>query len=129
MTNGCASVRTGANAALNATGEASERQGDIAVVLARVPQGGLRLFPSVETLERSVSGRKFLSEGAANPELERLIIEAQQRFDLMTPEQKKDMRDAQRKSWVVGEFMLSHPEVTREYAEEIYQNVVLGIGL
>ena len=28
---------------------------------------------------------------------------------------------AQRKSWVIGNFMLDHPEVTREYAEEIYK--------
>lgn len=30
---------------------------------------------------------------------------------------------AQRKSWVIGEFMLQHPDVTREYAEEIYAKV------
>ncbi|MDP2410330.1 MAG: hypothetical protein Q8M26_08595 [Pseudolabrys sp.] len=37
----------------------------------------------------------------------------------MTAEEKA----AQRKSWVIGNFMLDHPEVTREYAEEIYAKV------
>lgn len=63
------------------------------------------------------------------PDLERLLIESQQRFDAMTPEQKKDMRDAQRKSWVIGNFMLDHPEATRDQAEEVYQKVVEGVGL
>ena len=35
----------------------------------------------------------------------------------------KAEKDAQRKSWVVGEFMLSHPDVTREYAESVYAKV------
>ncbi len=35
----------------------------------------------------------------------------------------KEEKDAQRKSWVIGEFMLEHPEVTREYAEAVYQKV------
>jgi hypothetical protein len=38
---------------------------------------------------------------------------------VMTAEEK----GAQRKSWVIGEFMLEHPEATREYAEEIYAKV------
>ena len=62
-------------------------------------------------------------------DLEKLLVAAQKRFDAMTPEQQRAMRDAQRKSYVVGEFMLAHPEATREYAEEIYEKVVLGIGL
>ena len=36
----------------------------------------------------------------------------------------KAERDAQRKSWVVGEFMLAHPEVTRQYAEKVFFEVV-----
>lgn len=35
----------------------------------------------------------------------------------------KEEKDAQRKSWVIGNFMLDHPEVSREYAEEIYKKV------
>lgn len=61
--------------------------------------------------------------------LEQAIIEAQKRYDAMTTEQKKVTRDAQRKSWVIGEHMLSHPELTWEEAEEIYEKVILGIGL
>ena len=35
---------------------------------------------------------------------------------VMTAEEKA----AQRKSWVIGNFMIDHPEVTREYAEAVY---------
>lgn len=65
----------------------------------------------------------------ARHDLDELLIQAQKRFDAMTPEQKREMREAQRKSWVIGNFMLDHPEATREYAEEIYEKVVLGVGL
>lgn len=65
----------------------------------------------------------------ARPDLEQLLIDAQRRFDAMSPEKKREMREAQRKSWVIGNFMLDHPDATREHAEEIYEKVVLGIGL
>lgn len=37
----------------------------------------------------------------------------------MTPAQE----EAQRRSWVVGEMMLSHPDMSRERAERIYDEV------
>lgn len=64
-----------------------------------------------------------------NRDIEQLLINAQRKFDALTPEQKKEMREAQRKSWVIGNFMLDHPEATCEEAEEIYQKVVEGVGL
>lgn len=64
-----------------------------------------------------------------NPGLEQALIDAQRKWDAMSPEARKEMREAQRKSWVIGNFMLDHPEATREDAEEIYQKVVEGIGL
>lgn len=60
---------------------------------------------------------------------ESLLIEAQRRFDAMSPQEKGAMREAQRKSWVIGETLLSHPNMTRAEAEELYEKVVLGIGL
>lgn len=65
----------------------------------------------------------------SDPYVERALIEAQKRWDAMTPEQRKEMRDAQRKSWVIGEMMIEHQDMTRDEAEEIYEKVVLGIGL
>jgi len=62
-------------------------------------------------------------------DIEELLIDAQKRWDALPPDQKRAIREAQKKSWVVGEFMLSHPDATREYAEEVYEKVVLGIGL
>ncbi len=55
------------------------------------------------------------------PDLDRLIKEAVAKFDALSPEQQREHRRAQRKSWVLGEMMLEHPEMTREQAEEIYQ--------
>jgi len=52
-----------------------------------------------------------------NPKLLELLEKA--KTHVMTKEEK----DAQRKSWVIGNFMLDHPEVSREYAEEIYKKV------
>jgi hypothetical protein len=62
-------------------------------------------------------------------EIEQLLCEAQKVWDRMTPAQRKEMRDAQRKSFVIGEMLLEHPDMSRVYAEEIYEKVVLGIGL
>lgn len=52
-----------------------------------------------------------------NPKLLELLEKA--KAHVMTKEEK----DAQRKSWVIGKLMLDHPEVSREYAEEIYKKV------
>ena len=55
---------------------------------------------------------------AARPELLSALEKAKNH--VMTKEEK----DAQRKSWVIGEFMLEHPDATREYAESVYKKVV-----
>jgi hypothetical protein len=36
----------------------------------------------------------------------------------------KGEREAQRRSWVIGEMMLEHPEMSREQAEAIYNRVM-----
>lgn len=53
-----------------------------------------------------------------NPELLALLEKAKNH--VMTKEEKA----AQRKSWVIGNFMLDHPEASREYAEDIYAKIV-----
>lgn len=58
--------------------------------------------------------------------LHETIQAALARYNALPPEDQRKMRAAQRKSWVVGEFMLSHPEVTRAYAEKIFDNIELG---
>ena len=54
---------------------------------------------------------------ATDPELLALLEKAKDH--VMTKAEK----DAQRKSWVIGEFMLEHPDATREYAEAVYAKV------
>lgn len=56
-------------------------------------------------------------------ELDALVKEAIKRFDALTPEQQAAHRRAQRKSWVIGNMLLDHPEMTREYAERIYDSL------
>ena len=58
------------------------------------------------------------------PELEELLRESVRRFKGMSPEAQAKMRAAQRKSWVIGEMMLEHPEMTRGYAERLYYEIV-----
>lgn len=44
-------------------------------------------------------------------------------FEALTPEQQAQHRAEQRRSWVVGELMLSNPDMTRERAEQIVDRV------
>lgn len=57
------------------------------------------------------------------PELMELIKWAQEKFDALSPEEQRAHREAQRKSWAIGEMMLEHPDLTREQAEELYKRV------
>lgn len=68
--------------------------------------------------------RKTLLETKDRPELVELLALAVAAYKAMTPEQRREMNAAQRKSWVIGEMMLDHPEMTREEAERIYESVV-----
>lgn len=67
--------------------------------------------------------RSALGPHIERPELDRLVKEAVARFDALSPQQQRKHRRAQRKSWVVGETMMSHPEMTRQQAEELYDDV------
>ena len=57
------------------------------------------------------------------PELTAKIRAAMEAFNAMSPEEQRAHRVAQRKSWVVGEMMLEHPEMTRAEAEAVYEKV------
>jgi len=56
---------------------------------------------------------------APHPELDALLAKAKDH--VMTPDEIR----AQRKSWVIGEMMLEHPEMTREEAERIYDTITV----
>lgn len=57
------------------------------------------------------------------PELAELLRKSKEIVAAMTPEQRREMHREQRKSWVIGEMMLQHPEMPREEAERIYNEV------
>jgi len=56
--------------------------------------------------------------------IEELVRDAVARYEAMTRDEQQAMRRAQRRSWVVGEMLLEHPEKTREEVERIYDEVV-----
>ena len=58
-------------------------------------------------------------------DLTKLAADAAARVRAMSPEQQAAMWRAQRESWVVGEMMLEHPEMTREQAKALYDKVVI----
>lgn len=60
------------------------------------------------------------------PDLQELLRKAVEAFNSLTPEQQIAHRREQRKSWVIGEMMLEHPEMTREEAEQIFLSVERG---
>lgn len=65
--------------------------------------------------------RRMLKPAPVRPELDALLERA--RHHVMTPEQKR----AQRRSWVIGEMGLAHPEMTREEIER-YVDAAIGEG-
>lgn len=52
--------------------------------------------------------------------LTELVRAATERFNALSPAEKRAHREAQKRSWVIGEMMLSHPEMTREQVERLY---------
>jgi hypothetical protein len=58
------------------------------------------------------------------PDLEALLEGSLAHFKAMSPEERRAMIARQRQSWVIGEMMLDHPEMTHERAEEIYESVI-----
>lgn len=59
------------------------------------------------------------------PELMMLLAKAKEAYAVLTPERKREHRAAQQKSWVIGNMMLDHPEITRDEAAHIYREMAL----
>lgn len=57
-----------------------------------------------------------------HPDLEALLERA--RNHVMTPEEKA----AQRRPWCIGELMLSHPDMTKERANELHSEAEQALG-
>lgn len=58
------------------------------------------------------------------PELAALIAEAQAKFAAMTPAEQARHNALQRRSWVRGEMMLEHPEMTEEQVNKLIDQVL-----
>lgn len=53
------------------------------------------------------------------PELDELVKQAVARFEALTPEQKREHRQALRRSWVRGELRLQYPNMTVDEANAL----------
>jgi len=62
--------------------------------------------------------RRMLKPAPARPDLEALLERG--RYHVMTPEEKR----LQRRSWVIGQMALSHPEMALEEIERIVDEVI-----
>lgn len=58
------------------------------------------------------------------PKVDELLMEAAAAYRRLPIEARKKMLADQRKSWVIGDLMLRHPEMTKEKAEELYAKVI-----
>jgi hypothetical protein len=56
-----------------------------------------------------------------------LISEAVKRFEALPIEEQVRIRREQQRSWVVGEMMLGHPEMTRLDADIVYDKMLAGV--
>jgi hypothetical protein len=56
-----------------------------------------------------------------------LISEAVKRFEALPIEEQVRIRREQQRSWVVGEMMLEHPEMTRLDADIVYDKMLAGV--
>lgn len=77
-------------------------------------------YLDIETMTISKVPASAPENGKTGPDLEALLERA--RNHVMTPAEIA----AQRRSWVIGELMLAHPEMSRPQAESIVDSVIQG---
>jgi hypothetical protein len=63
------------------------------------------------------------------PELTALIAKAKVKYDAMTPLEKAQMHHDQRRSWVRGEMMLEHENMTIDEANALIDKVENTLGV
>jgi NTP pyrophosphatase (non-canonical NTP hydrolase) len=106
-----------------------ETSNGIAMEVAHFEQAGKPIFdmdPETLVMTRRAatnSTRLTLYPAPELPELDRLIKESLSRFDALDQDEQSEHRHAQRKSLIIGEIMLAHPEMTREEAGRLYDSV------
>lgn len=103
------------------------RRGMVPAERMRLIQQAMRFAASHPGTHQSPAerARRFDEAVRLSPDLTDLLQRAVAAFNALTPEQQREHMAAQRKSWVVGELMLSNPEMTREAAAAIYDQVVM----
>jgi hypothetical protein len=67
-----------------------------------------------------------MSPLATSPELLALIAKARAQFEAMSPAERAAMLQAQRRSWVRGELMLEHPDMSAQEADALIDKAMEG---
>ncbi len=75
----------------------------------------------IKSVFRGMGPPRAAPDYAALADLMRRSVEA---FNALPEEKQRELREAQRKSWVIGEMMLDHPEMRREEAERLYREAI-----
>lgn len=70
-----------------------------------------------------MSARLLQFPASKRPTLDKLIESARNQ-----PPMTAEEREAQRKSWVIGEMMIENPNMTREEAEKLYNSPGIGVS-
>ena len=66
---------------------------------------------------------KAAKEAASVETLQNAVQKAAEWFNSLTPEQQREHRQAQRKSWVKGETMLECPDMTEAEFERLWDRI------
>ena len=60
--------------------------------------------------------------------LRTMVKTAMEQFNALSPEQQREHRNAQRRSWIIGETMLENPSMTRADAERLADECLREAG-
>lgn len=85
--------------------------------------------PDCEHEAAETATRPFQNKAPPRPELEALAKRAAERMAAMSPVDRAIDELRQRRSWVIGELMLEHPDMTREAALARYRGIPDGAVL
>ena len=87
---------------------------------------------SVANVRINKSDRKtvqYKTEMCVMADLTELLKQAQAKYEAMTDKEKAEMLRLQKKSWVIGEMMFEHPDMSRDAAESLWRAAAIKMGI
>ena len=68
-----------------------------------------------------------IKPGPDRSELAKVVRRSVEAYEAMSPEQRRESYEVQRRSWCVGESMLENLNMTREEANALYDRAILKL--